>query len=83
MKILYFLYFILMFLCSKSSGIEGVVEVDGVERQLKHFRRRAAYITQQDHLLKHLTVQEYLEGAAHLKIGNRVSNQEKKATVNK
>lgn len=66
---------------NRSSGVEGKVEIDGVERNLKHFRKQSAYITQQDHLLKHLTVYEYLEGAAHLKIGNRVPNKEKKLTV--
>lgn len=59
----------------------GKVEVDGTERQLKLFRKRSAYITQADHLLQHLTVAEYLEGASHLKLGNKVSNKDKKSAV--
>lgn len=36
---------------------------------------------QKDHLLSNLTVDEYMTAAAHLKLGNGVSNQEKQCAV--
>ena len=67
--------------CSRTSGVKGRVDVNGNERELKSFRKRSAYITQKDHLLTHLSVEEYLTVAAHLKIGNKVANREKKSAV--
>lgn len=65
----------------RTSGIEGRVNVNGIERELKAFRKRSAYIMQKDNLLPNLTLDEYMTAAAHLKLGNRVSNQEKQSTV--
>ncbi|XP_057375096.1 ATP-binding cassette sub-family G member 1-like [Daphnia carinata] len=62
----------------KITGVEGRIEVDGVERNFKTFRKQSAYITQKDYLLKDLTVEEYMTSAAHLKLGNKVSDNEKK-----
>ena len=61
--------------------MEGLVQVNGTERNLKTFRKRSAYITQKDHLLSNLTVNEYMMAAAHLKLGNDVPNKEKKIIV--
>lgn len=65
----------------RKSGIEGRVNVNGAERKFKTFRKQSAYITQQDHLLSNLSVEEYTMSAAHLKLGNDVSEKEKKLTV--
>ncbi|EFX86592.1 ABC protein, subfamily ABCG [Daphnia pulex] len=65
----------------KKSGIEGRVDVNGAKRKFKTFRKQSAYVTQQDHLLKNLTVDEYMTAAAHLKLGNKVSDKEKKSTI--
>ncbi|KAK4008494.1 hypothetical protein OUZ56_013633 [Daphnia magna] len=65
----------------KKSGIEGRVNVNGAERKFKTFRKQSAYITQQDHLLSNLSVEEYMMSAAHLKLGNDVSEKEKKLTI--
>ncbi|XP_045029361.1 ATP-binding cassette sub-family G member 1 isoform X2 [Daphnia magna] len=65
----------------KTSGIEGRIDVNGVERERKTFRKRSAYIMQKDHLLSNLTVDEYMTAAAHLKLGNGVSNQEKQCAI--
>lgn len=62
----------------KTTGVEGRIEVDGVERNFKTFRKQSAYITQKDYLLKDLTIDEYMTSAAHLKLGNKVSDSEKK-----
>ena len=66
---------------SRTSGVKGRVNVNDNERELKSFRKRAAYITQKDHLLTHLSVEEYLTVAAHLKLGNKVPWEEKNLTV--
>ena len=63
------------------SGVKGTVQVNGIRREFKTFRKHSAYITQKDHLLQHLTVQEYMLSTAHLKLGNNVSYKEKKSTV--
>ncbi|XP_046639058.1 ATP-binding cassette sub-family G member 1-like [Daphnia pulicaria] len=65
----------------KTSGVEGRVQVNGAERDLKIFRKRSAYITQKDHLLSNLTVDEYMLAAAHLKLGNGVSNKKKESII--
>lgn len=52
-----------------------------MERDLKIFRKQSAYIEQYDHLLQNLTVGEYMNAAAQLKLGNRVSQIEKKSNV--
>ncbi|XP_046451696.1 ATP-binding cassette sub-family G member 1-like isoform X1 [Daphnia pulex] len=65
----------------KTSGVDGHVEVNGETRELKHFRKQSVYITQQDYLLQDLTVYEYMMSAAHLKLGNKVSEKEKKSEI--
>jgi ATP-binding cassette subfamily G (WHITE) protein 1 len=65
----------------RKTGVEGRVEINGSERNLKTFRKQSAYITQQDHLLQDLTIDEYMTAASHLKLGNAVSDKEKKSTV--
>lgn len=57
------------------------MKVNGETRELKTFRKQSVYITQQDHLLQDLTVYEYMMSAAHLKLGNKVSDEEKKSEV--
>ncbi|XP_057375091.1 ATP-binding cassette sub-family G member 1-like [Daphnia carinata] len=65
----------------KTRGVQGRIDMNGVERDRKTFRKRSAYIMQKDHLLSNLTVDEYMTGAAHLKLGNGVSNQEKQRAI--
>lgn len=55
--------------------------MNGAKRLLNSFRKQSAYITQKDHLLENLTVDEYMKSAAHLKLGYKVSESEKEATV--
>lgn len=66
---------------NRTSGVEGQVYVNGVDRELKSFRKHSVYISQQDHLLTNLTVDEYMVSAAHLKLGNRVPINDKLSMV--
>ena len=65
----------------RTKGVQGKIEINGTARQMRTFRRMSAYITQKDHLLPHLSVEEYMTVAAHLKLGNRVPDAVKLATV--
>lgn len=64
-------------LFGRKNGIEGCVEVNGEKQDLRTFRKQSAYITQKDHLLQDLTLEEYMMAAVHLKLGNKVPNKEK------
>lgn len=59
----------------------GQVDVNGAKRKFKQFRKQSAYVTQHDHLLLNLTIDEYMTAAAHLKLGNTVTDKEKRSTV--
>jgi ATP-binding cassette subfamily G (WHITE) protein 1 len=61
--------------------VEGQIYVNGVDRELKTFRKHSVYISQQDHLLTNLTVDEYMISAAHLKLGNHVPINDKLSMV--
>ena len=50
-----------------------MVRVDGLVRDERLFRKTCAYIPQSDHLLPHLSVDEYLTVAARLKLGRGTS----------
>jgi ABC-type multidrug transport system ATPase subunit len=66
---------------NRTSGVEGQVYVNGVDRVLQTFRKQSVYISQQDFLLTNLTVDEYMTSAAHLKLGNDCSENEKLSKV--
>nr|QBM06376.1 ATP-binding cassette sub-family G member 1-like isoform X3 [Daphnia magna] len=65
----------------KKSGMTGQVDVNGAKRKFKQFRKQSAYVTQHDHLLLNLTIDEYMTAAAHLKLGNTVTDKEKRSTI--
>ncbi|KZS01911.1 ABC protein, subfamily ABCG, partial [Daphnia magna] len=65
----------------RKSGMTGQVDVNGAKRKFKQFRKQSAYVTQHDHLLLNLTIDEYMTAAAHLKLGNNVTDKEKHSTI--
>lgn len=65
----------------KTKGVDGRIEISGVERDLKIFCKQSAYIEQYDHLLPHLSVEEYMDAAARLKLGKGVSDDERKSKI--
>ncbi|KAG8231351.1 hypothetical protein J437_LFUL012261, partial [Ladona fulva] len=65
----------------KTTGVDGLVCVNGEERDLAEFRRLSCYIMQEDRLQGLLTVAENMAVAAELKLGNNVPHEDKEAIV--
>lgn len=60
-----------------SSGVTGMIKTNGHPRQLKLFHKLCSYIMQEDLIQPHLSVQEAMEVAANLKLGNELKKEEK------
>lgn len=55
--------------------------VNGINREMRVFRKLNCYILQDDHVLTRLTVQEIVTIAARLKIPSNVPKQQRLAAV--
>ncbi|XP_037298378.1 ATP-binding cassette sub-family G member 1-like isoform X2 [Manduca sexta] len=60
----------------------GQIFVNGRIRNENTFRRRSCYILQDDRVQDMLTIQESLNIAAELKLGNHISSEQKRKRVN-
>ncbi|KAK6620945.1 hypothetical protein RUM43_011244 [Polyplax serrata] len=65
------------------TGVDGVVLVDGAERELNSFRRMSCYIQQDDRLQSLLTTWENMKIAADLKLGVDVRPSIKEEIITK
>lgn len=61
----------------KTSGMEGSITINGTERDLSQFAKLSAYIMQDNQLHGNLSVEEAMNVATALKLGNQVDKQEK------
>ena len=58
-----------------------MIKTNGHPRQLKLFNKLSSYILQEDLIQPYLTVQEAMEFAARLKLGNELKKEEKLLAV--
>ncbi|XP_037958852.1 ATP-binding cassette sub-family G member 1-like [Teleopsis dalmanni] len=65
----------------KTSSIEGVVTMNGHERNLSAFRKLSAYIMQDNQLHGNLTVQEAMTVATNLKLSKKFTKPEKNSMI--
>ncbi|KAG8228307.1 hypothetical protein J437_LFUL007025 [Ladona fulva] len=65
----------------RCGGATGCVSTNGKPRDLNRFRKISRYIMQEDRLQKHVSVKEALKTAADLKLGNRLSEEDKGRVV--
>lgn len=65
-----------------TSGVTGMISVNGKPRDLKRFHKMCAYIMQEDLLPQLITVDELMMVAAKLKLGDNVSAEHQRTTVN-
>ncbi|KAF4518792.1 hypothetical protein B566_EDAN005413 [Ephemera danica] len=64
----------------KTTGMRGLITVNGAERNLSQFRKKSCYIMQDNQLHANLTVLEAMRVAANLKLGKEV--HDKAETIN-
>ncbi|EFN78567.1 ATP-binding cassette sub-family G member 1, partial [Harpegnathos saltator] len=65
----------------KTSGMEGLITINGQERDLSAFRKLSCYIMQDNQLHANLTVTEAMKVAASLKLGSHISKVEKEEVI--
>jgi ABC-type multidrug transport system ATPase subunit len=66
---------------SSSAGVSGAIKTNGHPRQLKFFSKLSSYIMQEDLIQPLLTVQEGMQIAANLKLGDELKASEKQLAV--
>uniref|UniRef100_A0A1A9W0H8 ABC transporter domain-containing protein n=1 Tax=Glossina brevipalpis TaxID=37001 RepID=A0A1A9W0H8_9MUSC len=65
----------------KTTNIEGVVTMNGHERNLSAFRKLSAYIMQDNQLHSNLTVQEAMTVATNLKLSRKFTKAQKNSMI--
>ncbi|XP_024086064.1 ATP-binding cassette sub-family G member 4 isoform X2 [Cimex lectularius] len=63
------------------SGMDGSITINGAERDLSQFAKLSAYIMQDNQLHGNLSVEEAMNVATALKLGNQINKQEKNTVI--
>lgn len=66
---------------NRTSGMEGSITVNGMERNLSSFRKLSCYIMQDNQLHGNLTVEEAMAVATALKLSSNTSKKRKDEVV--
>lgn len=61
--------------------MEGMITINGHERNISAFRKLSCYIMQDNQLHANLTVTEAMKVAANLKLGSHIDKAEKEEVV--
>ncbi|XP_073989093.1 ATP-binding cassette sub-family G member 4 isoform X2 [Rhodnius prolixus] len=65
----------------RTSGMEGSITINGDERDLSKFAKLSAYIMQDNQLHGNLSVEEAMNVATNLKLGNQFNRQQKSEII--
>ncbi|XP_047001476.1 ATP-binding cassette subfamily G member 4-like isoform X1 [Schistocerca americana] len=65
----------------KTSGMKGSITINGEERNLSSFRKLSCYIMQDNQLHANLSVEEAMNVATGLKLGNDMKSDEKRDVI--
>ncbi|CAK1549241.1 unnamed protein product [Leptosia nina] len=65
----------------KTSGMEGSITVNGMERNLSSFRKLSCYIMQDNQLHGNLTVEEAMKVATSLKLPSATTKEDKEEVI--
>ncbi|XP_014243410.1 ATP-binding cassette sub-family G member 1-like [Cimex lectularius] len=66
----------------RSAGVNGKLMTNGQPRDKEKFRKASCYITQEDLLVPHLTLNEVMTFAASLKLPSSYTSKQKKTVIN-
>lgn len=69
------------FFFTRTSGMEGSITVNGMERNLSSFRKLSCYIMQDNQLHGNLTVEEAMAVATSLKLPSATTRADKEEVV--
>ena len=75
------LYNFYLFFCRTANIKDGVIKMNGKERNLSQFRKLSAYIMQDNQLHGNITVEEAMIVATSLKLSTKVDKSEKIVVV--
>lgn len=67
-----FIVLLLLFYCRTANIKDGIIKMNGKERNLSQFRKLSAYIMQDNQLHGNLTVEEAMTVATNLKLSTKV-----------
>lgn len=65
----------------RTTGVKGIININGKTRNTKQFNKLSSYIMQEDLVQPFLTVRESMMVAARLKLGTQISKADQYSVV--